>query len=313
MIRFKNVSRVYKTGTEALHRINLKINDGEFVFIIGRSGAGKSTMVSLLMCEDIPTEGDVIINGINTRNLTPKKIPKFRRSLGIVFQDFRLISNLNVFDNVAFAMRVVGKSRKQINKKVKSVLSLVGLSHKIYDLPCNLSGGEQQRVALARAIVNNPKIIIADEPTGNVDPEMSQDIIKLLAAINKRGITVIVVTHDHELLTEFSSRVVELEEGEIISDSANDFRASEYISEEDLFIDDIGDDEDEPETGPEEITLPEPEAAPEVAEETEISVPEEKAETSPEKEDDLLDGFYDMMNAAFDEPEEEKEADENEF
>ena len=142
---------------------------------------------------------------------------------------------------------------------------------------------------------------------------MSQDIIKLLAAINKRGITVIVVTHDHELLTEFSSRVVELEEGEIISDSANDFRASEYISEEDLFIDDIGDDEDEPETGPEEITLPEPEAAPEVAEETEISVPEEKAEETPEKEDDLLDGFYDMMNAAFAEPEEEKEADENEF
>ena len=306
------MSRVYKTGTEALHRINLKINDGEFVFIIGRSGAGKSTMVSLLMCEDIPTEGDVIINGINTRNLTPKKIPKFRRSLGIVFQDFRLISNLNVFDNVAFAMRVVGKSRKQINKKVKSVLSLVGLSHKIYDLPCNLSGGEQQRVALARAIVNNPKVIIADEPTGNVDPEMSQDIIKLLAAINKRGITVIVVTHDHELLSEFSSRVIELEEGEIISDSANDVKASDEITEEDLFIDDIGDDDGEDDE-PEEINLSEPEKAPEEPEETEISVPEEKTEEPPEKEDDLLDGFYDIMNTAFDEPEEEKEADENEF
>ena len=304
------MSRVYKTGTEALHRINLKINDGEFVFIIGRSGAGKSTMVSLLMCEDIPTEGDVIIKGIITRNLTPKKIPKFRRSLGIVFQDFRLISNLNVFDNVAFAMRVVGKSRKQINKKVKSVLSLVGLSHKIYDLPCNLSGGEQQRVALARAIVNNPKVIIADEPTGNVDPEMSQDIIKLLAAINKRGITVIVVTHDHELLSEFSSRVVELEEGEIISDSANDIKASDEITEEDLFIDDIGDDDGEDEE-PEEINLPEPEE--EVSEEAEISVPEEKTEEPPENEDDLLDGFYNMMNTAFDEPEEEKEADENEF
>ena len=306
------MSRVYKTGTEALHRINLKINDGEFVFIIGRSGAGKSTMVSLLMCEDIPTEGDVIINGINTRNLTLKKIPKFRRSLGIVFQDFRLISNLNVFDNVAFAMRVVGKSRKQINKKVKSVLSLVGLSHKIYDLPCNLSGGEQQRVALARAIVNNPKVIIADEPTGNVDPEMSQDIIKLLAAINKRGITVIVVTHDHELLSEFSSRVVELEEGEIISDSANDIKASDEITEEDLFIDDIGDDDGDDEES-EEINLPEPEKAPEMPEEAEISVPEEKTEETPEKEDDLLDGFYNMMNTAFDEPEEEKEADENEF
>lgn len=220
MIRFRNVSRVYKTGTEALHKVNLKINDGEFVFIIGHSGAGKSTMVRLLMCEDVPTEGDIIINGINTRNLTPKKIPKFRRSLGIVFQDFRLIPNINVFDNIAFAMRVVGKSRRQINKKVKSVLSLVGLTHKMYDFPSNLSGGEQQRVALARAIVNNPQVIIADEPTGNVDPEMSYDIMKLLLAINKRGITVIVVTHEHEFIREFKKRVVTLEEGEIISDSA---------------------------------------------------------------------------------------------
>lgn len=285
MIRFKNVSRVYKTGTEALHNVNLKINDGEFVFIIGRSGAGKSTMVSLLMCEDIPTEGDVIINGINTRNLTPKKLPKFRRSLGIVFQDFRLISNLNVYDNVAFAMRVVGKSKRQIDKKVKSVLSLVGLSHKIYDLPCNLSGGEQQRVALARAIVNNPKVIIADEPTGNVDPEMSKDILRLLSSINKRGITVIVVTHDHELLSEFSGRVVELEEGEIIADSGSLLR-SDVITEEDLYIDDLGEDVDVDET--EDISLP--------AEE-----PEEK------EEDNLLDGFYEMVKK------EEEEADGDEF
>lgn len=285
MIRFKNVSRVYKTGTEALHNVNLKINDGEFVFIIGRSGAGKSTMVSLLMCEDIPTEGDVIINGINTRNLTPKKLPKFRRSLGIVFQDFRLISNLNVYDNVAFAMRVVGKSKRQIDKKVKSVLSLVGLSHKIYDLPCNLSGGEQQRVALARAIVNNPKVIIADEPTGNVDPEMSKDILRLLSSINKRGITVIVVTHDHELLSEFSGRVVELEEGEIIADSGSLLRG-DVITEEDLYIDDLGEDVDVDET--EDISLP--------AEE-----PEEK------EEDNLLDGFYEMVKK------EEEEADGDEF
>lgn len=240
MIRFRNVSRVYKTGTEALHKINLKINDGEFVFIIGHSGAGKSTMVRLLMCEDVPTEGDIIINGVNTKNLTPKKIPKFRRSLGIVFQDFRLISNLNVFDNIAFAMRVVGKSKKQINKKVKSVLSLVGLTHKTYDYPCNLSGGEQQRVALARAIVNNPRVIIADEPTGNVDPQMSYDIMKLLLAINKRGITVIVVTHEHEFIREFQKRVVILEEGEIISDSASD---NSDIEDDGDFFDDISEDD----------------------------------------------------------------------
>lgn len=245
MIRFRNVSRVYKTGTEALHKVNLKINDGEFVFIIGHSGAGKSTMVRLLMCEDVPTEGDIIINGINTRNLTPKKIPKFRRSLGIVFQDFRLIPNLNVFDNIAFAMRVVGKSRKQINKKVKSVLSLVGLTHKTYDFPSNLSGGEQQRVALARAIVNNPKVVIADEPTGNVDPQMSYDIMKMLLAINKRGITVIVVTHEHEFIKAFQKRVVVLEEGEIISDSAspNGSGASSADEDEDLFFDGISDDD----------------------------------------------------------------------
>ena len=218
MIRFRNVSRVYKTGTEALHKVNLKINDGEFVFIIGHSGAGKSTMVRLLMCEDVPTEGDIIINGINTRNLTPKKIPKFRRSLGIVFQDFRLIPNLNVFDNIAFAMRVVGKSRKQINKKVKSVLSLVGLTHKTYDFPSNLSGGEQQRVALARAIVNNPKVVIADEPTGNIDPRMSIEIMNLLLKINKLGKTVIVVTHEKGLVDYYKQRVVKLNGGKITED-----------------------------------------------------------------------------------------------
>lgn len=232
---------MYKTGTEALHKINLKINDGEFVFVIGHSGAGKSTMVKLLMCEDIPTEGDVIINGINTKTLSSKKIPKFRRSLGIVFQDFRLIPNLNVFDNIAFAMRVVGKSRKHIKKTVKSVLSLVGLTHKIYDYPEDLSGGEQQRVALARAIVNNPRVIIADEPTGNVDPEMSRDIMNLLLSINKRGITVIVVTHEHEFIREFQKRVVVLEEGEIISDSSASEADLDYDGDddEDLFFDDV--------------------------------------------------------------------------
>ena len=248
------MSRVYKTGTEALHRINLKINDGEFVFIIGRSGAGKSTMVSLLMCEDIPTEGDVIINGINTRNLTPKKIPKFRRSLGIVFQDFRLISNLNVFDNVAFAMRAVGKPSAVIKKRVLYVLELVGLKDKMKNRPSELSGGEQQRVSLARALVNNPEIIIADEPTGNVDPEMSHEIIELLNEINATGTTVIVVTHEHDLVREFDRRVVVLDHGKIKSDTKDLFVKDDYADD---YGDDSGEEENTPDYPDNAVVVPE--------------------------------------------------------
>ena len=203
-----------------MKKVSLKIKDGEFVFIIGHSGAGKSSMVRLLLCEDVPTKGDVIINDMNTRKLSRRQIPKFRRSLGIVFQDFRLIGNLNVYDNIAFAMRVVGKSRKEIKKRVTSVLKLVDLTDKITEFPSNLSGGEQQRVALARAIVNSPKIIIADEPTGNVDPAMSLEIMKLLNAINKQGITVVVVTHEHEFVSKFNKRVIELEDGRIVGDTS---------------------------------------------------------------------------------------------
>lgn len=202
--------------------VNLTVKDGEFVFIIGHSGAGKSSMVRLLFCEELPTEGDVIIDHINTKKLSRRQIPQFRRSLGIVFQDFRLIRNLNVYDNIAFAMRVVGKNRKVIKKRVGSVLKLVGLTDKAKEFPGNLSGGEQQRVALARAIVNSPKIIVADEPTGNIDPEMSYEIMRLLKAINRQGITVLVVTHEHEFIRKFGKRVLELEEGRIVSDTARD-------------------------------------------------------------------------------------------
>lgn len=220
MIKFKGVSKTYKNGTEALKGVDLTIRDGEFVFIIGHSGAGKSSMVRLLFCEELPTEGDVIINNVNTKNLSRRQIPRFRRSLGIVFQDFRLIRNLNVYDNIAFAMRVVGKQRKVIKKRVESVLKLVGLTDKAKEFPGNLSGGEQQRVALARAIVNSPKIIVADEPTGNIDPEMSYEIMRLLKAINRQGITVLVVTHEHEFIRKFGKRVLELEDGRIVSDTA---------------------------------------------------------------------------------------------
>ncbi|MDF2684860.1 MAG: ftsE [Clostridia bacterium] len=224
MILFRSVSKTYKNGTEALRKIDLKIEDGEFVFIIGHSGAGKSTMVKLLMCEDVPTKGDVLVNNTNTRRLSSRQIPKYRRNLGVVFQDFRLIPSLNVYDNVAFAMRVVGRSNKDIRRRVASVLDLVDLKDKVHQMPGNLSGGEQQRVALARAIVNSPKVIIADEPTGNIDPTMSYEIMKLLNAINKSNITVIVVTHEQHLVNLFDKRVITLENGRILHDSKEDMK-----------------------------------------------------------------------------------------
>ena len=222
MISLRSVSKTYKNGTDALKRVNLKIEDGEFVFITGHSGAGKSSIVRLLMCEDIPTYGDVIVNDINTRDLSRRQIAKYRRQIGVVFQDFRLIPSLNVFDNVAFAMRAVGRSRKEIKKRVGSVLEIVELQDKLKSMPNQLSGGEQQRVALARAIVNSPKMIIADEPTGNIDPEMSLDIMKMLNIINQSGITVVVVTHEHELVDYFQKRVIVLENGRIKRDSSKE-------------------------------------------------------------------------------------------
>jgi len=219
MIQLKNVSKEYKTGTVALKRANLVIEDGEFVFITGHSGAGKSTIIRLLMCEEMPSYGDVIVNGINTKELAPRSIPKYRRSLGVVFQDFRLIPSMNVYDNVAFAMRVVGKTRSEIKKRVGKVLEIVELQGKAKSMPNQLSGGEQQRVALARALVNSPKIIIADEPTGNIDPELSREIMRMLEIINQSGVTVVVVTHDRELVNDMKKREVILEKGRIKSDS----------------------------------------------------------------------------------------------
>lgn len=222
MIDFIDVSKTYPNGTHALYNINLSIDKGEFVFIVGASGAGKSTFLKLIMHEETPTSGKIIINGNNVSEIKRSKVPYLRRHMGIVFQDFRLIEKMNVFDNVAFAMRAVGKPYSVIKKRVPYVLELVGLKDKLKNKPSELSGGEQQRVSLARALVNNPEIIIADEPTGNVDPEMSHEIIELLTEINAKGTTVIVVTHEHELVREFGKRVVVIDRGRIKSDTSKE-------------------------------------------------------------------------------------------
>lgn len=219
MIDFIDVSKTYPNGTHALYNINLSIEKGEFVFIVGASGAGKSTFLKLIMHEETPTSGEIVINGNKVSSIKRSKVPYLRRHMGIVFQDFRLIEKMNVFDNVAFAMRAVGKPYSVIKKRVPYVLELVGLKDKLKNKPSELSGGEQQRVSLARALVNNPEIIIADEPTGNVDPEMSHEIIELLTEINAKGTTIIVVTHEHELVREFGKRVVVIDHGRIKSDS----------------------------------------------------------------------------------------------
>ncbi|MBR5202326.1 MAG: cell division ATP-binding protein FtsE [Clostridia bacterium] len=219
MIEFKNVSKTYDNGTHALRDVSITIDDGEFVFIVGSSGAGKSTFLKIIMREQVPNSGTVIINNYNLNKLKKREIPKFRRTMGIVFQDFRLIPNMTVFDNVAFAMRVIGAKEKEIRKRVPYVLSLVGLTSKARQLPTQLSGGEQQRVALARALVNNAGIIIADEPTGNIDPEMSYEIVDLLNHINNNGTTVVMVTHEHELVRRFNHRVITINQGQVVSDT----------------------------------------------------------------------------------------------
>lgn len=221
MVNLKSVTVTHKNGTTALKRVSLRIDDGEFVLINGHSGAGKSTIVRLLTAEDVPTSGEVVIDGVNTKNLTHRQIPKFRRRLGVVFQDFRLIPTMNVFDNIAFAMRAVGRGRKEIKKRVAAVMEIVGLTGKEKSLPTQLSGGEQQRVALARAIVNNPKMIIADEPTGNIDPKMSAEVMDVFSLINQTGITVIVVTHEQAFVDTLDARVITLDHGNILNDTAH--------------------------------------------------------------------------------------------
>ena len=228
MIEFKNVSKTYDNGTNALRDVSIKIEDGEFVFIVGSSGAGKSTFLKIIMREQVANSGSVIINNYDLNKIKKRDIPKFRRTMGIVFQDFRLIPNMTVYDNVAFAMRVIGAKEKDIRKRVPYVLSLVGLTSKARQLPTQLSGGEQQRVALARALVNNAGIIIADEPTGNIDPEMSYEIVDLLNHINANGTTVVMVTHEHELVRRFNHRVITINQGQVVSDTA----AKQHVVEE---------------------------------------------------------------------------------
>lgn len=220
MIEFRNVSKVYNNGTEALHNINLKVEKGEFVFIVGSSGAGKSTFLKLITCEERPNEGQVLIDGQDISHIRKDKIPYVRRKMGLVFQDFRLIDHMTVYDNVAFAMRVVGASPKAIKKRVPYILGLVGLQHKAKHYPTEMSGGERQRVGLARALVNNPSMIIADEPTGNIDPALSYEIVDLLSAINERGTTVLMVTHEHSLVKHFHKRIIQIHSGEIVADTA---------------------------------------------------------------------------------------------
>jgi cell division transport system ATP-binding protein len=217
MVELKNVH--YSSGVDALQNINLRINDGEFVFIVGGSGAGKSTLVKLMTREIVPTEGRVFVNGYNLSKTKGNKIAKFRRSIGMVFQDFRLIQELNVYENVAFVLRIADQSTRFIKQRVPNVLNLVGLGNKARSKPRELSGGEQQRVAIARALANDPGLIIADEPTGNIDPQLSYEIVELLRKINRQnGTTIIMVTHEHDLVKYFGGRIINIENGSITFD-----------------------------------------------------------------------------------------------
>ena len=218
MIDFKNVVKTYPNGTVALKGISVHIDDGEFVFIVGHSGAGKTTLTKLLLCEEKPTSGNLIVGDYDLSRIPNYKIPHYRRGLGVVFQDFRLLPNKTVYENVAFAMRVVGTAPGKIRRRVPAILNTVNLADKNNSFPDEISGGEQQRVALARALANNPNVIIADEPTGNIDPQMSLEIMNLLMKINKLGKTVIVVTHERELVNYYKQRVIMIKDGVIVED-----------------------------------------------------------------------------------------------
>jgi cell division transport system ATP-binding protein len=218
MIKLKNVSKVYKNNHIALSNVSVAISKGEFVFVVGPSGAGKSTFIKLLMKEVEPTSGEIAVNGINVIGLKRKEVPYYRRNIGVVFQDFRLLQDKTVFDNVAFAMQIIETSSKEIKKRVPQVLALVGLSTKANQYPNQLSGGEQQRVVLARALVNNPKLLICDEPTGNLDPDTSWGIMELLDDINKSGTTIVMATHAKDLVDKMKKRVIAMEKGVIVRD-----------------------------------------------------------------------------------------------
>lgn len=222
MITFENVTKSYGNGAPAISNLNIDIEDGEFVFVVGTSGSGKSTFIRLLLKELEPTEGKITVNDTDLSRLRSRKTAKYRRKVGVVFQDFRLLKDRNVYENIAFAQRVIGVSPREIRKNVPNMLSLVGLSEKYKSFPTELSGGEQQRVALARALVNKPAILLADEPTGNLDPGNSWEIMKLLDEINKQGTTVVVVTHNMEIVEKMQKRVITMKKGIKVSDSKVD-------------------------------------------------------------------------------------------
>lgn len=218
LVQLNNVSVTYQNGVDALHNVNLQINDGDFAFVVGASGAGKSTLIKLLLKEIDATNGMVMVNGYNLSQIKRRKIPALRRTIGVVFQDFRLIPTMTVFENVAFVLHVIDAPKKYIRKRVPYVISLVGLQDKAKSYPHQLSGGEMQRVAIARALVNDPMLIIADEPTGNIDPELSFEIVELLRGINQCGTTTLMVTHEHSLVRYFGGRIININEGSIVFD-----------------------------------------------------------------------------------------------
>lgn len=221
MLRMENVSKVYPGGSVALQDVDIHIKPGEFVFVVGPSGAGKSTFIKMLFREVLPTTGSIFVNGVDILSLTPKEIPYMRRQLGIIFQDYRLLPDRTVYENVAFAMQVIETPHRKIKRRVLNVLDLVGLRHRANAYPNELSGGEQQRIAIARAIVNDPILVIADEPTGNLDPETSWDIMEIFKEINASGTTIIMATHDKEIVDAMGKRVVAIEHGNIVRDEAS--------------------------------------------------------------------------------------------
>ena len=223
MIKLEHVSKSYTAGIPALNDVSLDFEEGEFVFIVGDSGSGKSTLIKLLLKELEPTEGTITINNKKLNKIKRRQIPKFRRNIGVVFQDFRLLKDRNIYDNVAFAQKVIGESTRSIKKNVPSMLSMVGLAAKYRSYPRQLSGGEQQRVAIARALINEPKILLADEPTGNLDNHNAWEIMKLLEEINSRGTTVVVVTHNLEIVKAMNKRVITMKKGVVVEDSEGDY------------------------------------------------------------------------------------------
>ena len=248
MIKLEHVSKSYSAGIPALNDVSLNIEEGEFVFVVGDSGSGKSTLIKLLLKELEPTEGTITINGRKLNKIRRRQIPKFRRNIGVVFQDFRLLKDRNIYDNVAFAQKFIGESNRSIKKNVPKLLSMVGLAAKYRSYPRQLSGGEQQRVAIARALINKPKILLADEPTGNLDANNAWEIMKLMEEINEQGTTVVVVTHNLEIVKAMNKRVITMQKGVVVDDTASDHYGKDTSVEQDDdlfddFLDDGGDDD----------------------------------------------------------------------